>query len=83
MKRRDGIRLGLGGHQGRIDDVGGRAREIRRLIAERLERVVGFCAEPRPIVEVSREIFGPVKSYHVLLAILEAGAMVEHLYRRA
>ena len=43
---------------------------------------MGFCAEPRPIVEVSREIFGRVRSYHVLLAILEAGAMVEHLYQR-
>ena len=82
IERRDGIRLGLGGHQGRIDDVGGRAKEIRRLIGERLERVVGFCAEPRRTVEVSREIFGRVKSYHVLLAILEAGAMVEHLYQR-
>ncbi len=82
IERRGGIRLGLGGHQGRIDDVGGRAREIRRLLAERLERVVDFCAEPRRIVDVSREIFGRVESYHVLLAILEAGAMVEYLYQR-
>ncbi len=82
VELRGDVRLGLGGHQGRIRDVPSRAREIRRLIDERLERLVDFCAEPRPIVEVSREIFGRVKSYHVLLAILEAGALVEHLYQR-
>jgi glyoxylase-like metal-dependent hydrolase (beta-lactamase superfamily II) len=82
VERRDDVSLGLGGHQGRIRDVPGRAREIRRLIDERLERVVDFCSEPRAIVDVSREIFGPVRSYHVLLALLEAGALVEHLYQR-
>ncbi len=82
IERRDDVRLGLGGHQGQMKDVGGRAREIRRLLAERLERVVDFCAEPRRVVDVSREIFGRVKSYHVLLALLEAGAMVEYLYQR-
>ena len=81
IERADGIRLGLGGHQGEIADVPGRAAAIRRLVEQRLERVLLHCAEPRTIAEVSRHVFGPQRSYHVLLALLESGALVEHLYQ--
>ncbi len=81
IERLDGIRLGLGGHQGEITDVARRAAEIRRLVEGRLEDVVGYCAEPRSIAGVSRHVFGQVSSYHVLLALLEAGALVEYLYQ--
>ncbi len=81
IDRLDGIRLGLGGHQGEISDVAGRAAEIRRLIEQRLESVAEYCAEPRRIADVSRHVFGTQQSYHVLLALLEAGALVEHLYQ--
>ncbi len=77
-----GIRLGLGGHEGPIADVAGRAAEIRRGHDERLARVIELCAEPRCVLDVSREIFGEVHSYHVLLALLEAGALVEYLHLR-
>ncbi len=76
-----GIRFGLGGHQGKIADVAGRAAEIRRLIEQRLDNVIEFCAEPRRIADVSRHVFGTQQSYHVLLALLEAGALVEYLYQ--
>ncbi len=81
IKRVGGIRLGLGGHQGEIADVAGRAAEIRRLTEQRLASVVELCAEPQNIADVSRHVFGQVSSYHVLLALLEAGALVEHLYQ--
>ncbi|MEE8526042.1 MAG: hypothetical protein V3T72_19060 [Thermoanaerobaculia bacterium] len=76
-----GIGLGLGGHQGAIDGVAARAAEIRELIERRLATVLDFCAEPRRIADVSREIFGEVTSYHVLLALLESGALVEYLHQ--
>ena len=78
----DGIRFGLGGHHGAIADVPGRAAEIRRLVEERLESVVELCSEPRTLADVSRHVFGTQHSYHVLLALLESGALVEHLYHR-
>ncbi len=81
IERLDGIRLGLGGHQGEIADVPGRAAEIRRLVEERLESVAELCAEPQTIAGVSRQVFGTQHSYHVLLALLEAGALVEYLYQ--
>ncbi len=81
VERLTDIRLGLGGHQGEMHDVTGRAEEIRRLTEERLEGVADFCSEPRSIADVSREIFGTQHSYHVLLALLESGALVEHLYQ--
>ncbi|RMH15628.1 MAG: MBL fold metallo-hydrolase [Acidobacteria bacterium] len=77
-----GIALGLGGHGGPIADVAGRAGEIRRHHDKRLAQIHQFCAEPRTIVELSRAVYGRVKSYHVLLALLETGAHVEHLYQR-
>ncbi len=81
IERLEGVRLGLGGHQGEIADVPGRAAEIRRLVEERLESVAEWCAEPRTIAGVSRHVFGTQHSYHVLLALLEAGALVEYLYQ--
>jgi glyoxylase-like metal-dependent hydrolase (beta-lactamase superfamily II) len=82
IERLDGIRVGLGGHQGPIHDVHARIEAIRRLHLRRLEHVLDFCAKPRTIAQISRRTFGPVTSYHVLLALLEAGALVEYLYQR-
>ena len=82
IEKVEGVRLGLGGHRGEIADVAGRSLEIRQHLEQRLGKVLELCAEPRTIVEVSRAIYGRVRSYHVLLAILEAGALVEYLYQR-
>ncbi len=82
IERRSGIRLGLGGHHGEIADVAGRAAEIRRLTEKRLDSVAELCTEPKTIADVSRHVFGTQHSYHVLLALLESGALVEHLYHR-
>lgn len=78
----EGIRLGLGGHLGEIPDVGTRIDETRAFHERRLEKTLDLCREPRNLVEISRGLFGPRQSYHVLLALLEAGAHVEYLYER-
>jgi glyoxylase-like metal-dependent hydrolase (beta-lactamase superfamily II) len=82
IRQLDGIRLGLGGHLGDIEDVGQRIDETLAFHELRLEKTLAICRQPRNLEEVSRELFGPRKSYHVLLAILEAGAHVEYLYER-
>lgn len=82
VERLDGVTLGLGGHEGPIDDLRHRIAAIRRSHAERQAEILELCVEPRTIDEVSRAVFGRRESYHVLLAILEAGAHLEHLYAR-
>ncbi|MCP4361299.1 MAG: MBL fold metallo-hydrolase [Chloroflexi bacterium] len=77
-----GIRLGLGGHEAPMPDVAGRIQEIKKLHDGRLNQVLGICQSPKSISDISRDLFGRVQSYHVLLALEEAGAHVEYLYQR-
>jgi glyoxylase-like metal-dependent hydrolase (beta-lactamase superfamily II) len=77
-----GVRLALGGHEEPMDDLVGRIEAIRHSHEERLGKILDICHQPRPIADISRELFGPVRSYHVLLALEEAGAHVEYLYQR-
>jgi glyoxylase-like metal-dependent hydrolase (beta-lactamase superfamily II) len=76
------IRLGLGSHEEPMPDIYGRIRAIRAMHHDRLERILTICATPKSIATISRELFGTVKSYHVLLALEEVGAHVEYLYDR-
>jgi glyoxylase-like metal-dependent hydrolase (beta-lactamase superfamily II) len=78
----EGVRLALGGHEEPMPDLHGRIAEIRLAHDERLGRVQELCREPRSTAQISRELFGDVSSYHVLLALEETGAHVEYLYQR-
>ena len=77
-----GYRLGLGGHEDPIDDIPARIHAIRQAHDERLGKVMAICREPKSIADISRELFGRVDSYHVLLALEETGAHVEYLHQR-
>jgi hypothetical protein len=59
-----------------------RLAEIERLHEQRLGQVVDFLKDEHTLSEVSFELFGSVKGYHVLLALEEAGAHVEFLLQR-
>jgi hypothetical protein len=76
------IRLGLGGHEEPMPDVYGRIQAIRHMHQDRLNKILEICSSPKAIADISRDLFGPVESYHVLLALEEAGAHVEYLYQR-
>jgi glyoxylase-like metal-dependent hydrolase (beta-lactamase superfamily II) len=82
IERVAGVRLALGGHEKPMDDLYGRIQEIREVHENRLNKILEICREPKSIAEVSKELFGSVHSYHVLLALEEAGAHVEYLYQR-
>ena len=77
-----GYRLGLGGHENPIDDISARIGDIRHAHEDRLGKITEICREPRSIADISRELFGLVDSYHVLLALEETGAHVEYLHQR-
>jgi glyoxylase-like metal-dependent hydrolase (beta-lactamase superfamily II) len=82
IEKVEGVRLALGGHEQPMENLPGRIREIRQVHQERLDKILDICREPKSISEISKELFGNVGSYHVLLALEEAGAHVEHLYQR-
>lgn len=82
IERLDGIRLALGGHEDPMSDVCGRIVDIKKAHEERLARVLDICDSPKTTADVSRELFGKVESYHVLLALEETGAHIEYLYQR-
>ena len=82
IERVDGVRIGLGGHEEPTQDVAARCAEIRRLHRERLDRILDLCREPQTTSEISRQLFGGVRGYDVLLALEEAGAHVEYLHQR-
>jgi glyoxylase-like metal-dependent hydrolase (beta-lactamase superfamily II) len=78
----DNVRIGLGGHEDTMDDVAARTEDIIAYHDRRLEKTLAICNEPKNIEQISLELFGPRKTYHVLLALLETGAHVEYLYER-
>lgn len=78
----DGIRMGLGGHEGEIHDLRRRIDEIVNFHDARLERTLEICREPKSVDQVAREMFPRARDYHVLLALTEAGAHVEYLHER-
>lgn len=82
ISRVPNIRLALGGHEQPIEDVYGRIAEIKAWHRRRLDKILDICREPMSIAEISQALFGQVYSYHVLLALEEAGAHVEYLYQR-
>jgi hypothetical protein len=65
-----------------MPDLKGRVKEIQEVHEVRLEQILDICVEPRSTAEISQALFGRVSSYHVLLALEEAGAHVEYLYQR-
>jgi glyoxylase-like metal-dependent hydrolase (beta-lactamase superfamily II) len=76
------IGLALGGHEAPMHDVYGRITDIKQAHMERLDKILAICQIPKSISDISRELFGQVGSYHVLLALEETGAHVEYLYQR-
>ncbi len=78
----EGIRMALGGHEKPMDDMYGRIQEIKDAHQERLNKILDICQSPKSTADISRDLFGKVESYHVLLALEETGAHVEYLYQR-
>ena len=76
------VRLGLGGHEDPMDDIYGRIQAIQASHDDRLDKVLAICKTPKSLADISRDLFGKVESYHVLLALEETGAHVEYLYQR-
>jgi len=75
-------RRALGGHEPPFEDLPGRVAAIRRVHAERLERVLEQMRAPCSVADVTAALFPNVGGYDVLMALEEAGAHVEYLAQR-
>ena len=85
MRRLEGIRLTLGGHEEVMDDLHGRIDYLQQRIDQKLERVIEIiqgAESPLTISDISKRLYREKHGFEVLLAIQEAGAHVEYLYDR-
>ncbi len=85
IRKLDGIRLVLGGHEDPIHDLHGRIDHLQQRIDDKLRWMLNMmqqAGKPLSIVEISKRRFPDKHGFDVLLAILEAGAFVEYLYDR-
>lgn len=84
VKRIEGVRLALGGHEDPITDVYTRIDEIHASHGRKLERVleaITSARHPLTISAISRHMYPDRHGYEVLLALEEVGAHVEYLYQ--
>lgn len=82
VKTISGIRIGLGGHEDEMERLEERIDDTIQFHEGRLQKTLDILEEPKTIAELSFGLFGERQNYHVLLAILEAGAHLEYLYER-
>ncbi|MEN8242375.1 MAG: MBL fold metallo-hydrolase [Chloroflexota bacterium] len=75
------VNLALAGHEDPIADLSGRVEAIAVEHFQRLIKLIGVLDQPGTISSISKELFGKVHGYNVLLALEEAGAHVEYLYK--
>jgi len=76
------VKLTLGGHEQPVLDLEKRIDEIRLVHHDRLQRVLDILSKPYTIADISKNLFGKVEGYTILLALEETGAHVEYLYQR-
>ena len=82
IKDLSGIRIGLGGHENEMVELTARIDDTLNFHDARLEKTLKVLDEPKSIVELSVGLFGEPVGRYVLLAVLETGAHLEHLYER-
>lgn len=84
VRKIEGIRLALGGHEDPIYNLDERIGQIQASHERKLNRIVDMMrdlARPMTIGEISKQIYPDKHGYDVLLALEEAGAHIEYLYQ--
>ncbi|MFC1936781.1 MBL fold metallo-hydrolase [Chloroflexota bacterium] len=75
------VRLTLGSHKQPINDLSARVEEIRGEHIKRLSKIIDILEQPSTVADISRQLFGKVGGYNILLALEETGAHIEFLYQ--
>ena len=85
IRKVDGIRLTLGGHEDPIHEVYDRIDALQTRIDEKLRMMLDLirdAGKPLTISDISKLRYPDKHGFDVLLALQEAGAFVEYLYDR-
>ena len=82
IRRLDGIRIGLGGHENEMEELGQRIDDTLEFHEGRLRKTFDLMTGPKTIADLSLGLFGQRMDYHILLALMETGAHLEYLYER-
>jgi glyoxylase-like metal-dependent hydrolase (beta-lactamase superfamily II) len=85
IRRREGFRWALGGHEPPIDDVAKRIDDIGRSQTRRLERlldVLRAADHPLTVWEASQAIYAQSQGFYVLLTLMDTAARTEYLHQR-
>jgi glyoxylase-like metal-dependent hydrolase (beta-lactamase superfamily II) len=82
IRRLEGIRVALGGHEPPIENLHRRIDEIRQSNFRRLDRLLGIldrAPEPLTIEEATRHMYAHQHGFQALLALTDVGARIEYL----
>ncbi len=85
VKKVEGIKLALGGHEDPIHDMYNRIDAIYASHQRKLNRIIDIIkatGEPQTIKTITQMMYPHVENYETLLALEEAGAHIEYLYER-
>jgi glyoxylase-like metal-dependent hydrolase (beta-lactamase superfamily II) len=81
LRLQEGVRHVLPAHYDAIPDLGARIDAIALEHGEGLTRIMDIAKEPATVSEIAKALYGKKLGYGVLLAILEAGTLVEYLHQ--
>lgn len=82
VRKLEGVRIALAGHELEMENWQERIDDTIGFHQGRLEKTFNLLDEPKSMAQVSEGLFGKQMNYHILLAMLEAGAHLEYLYER-
>ena len=85
IRRIEGFRVALGGHEAAFENVYERIDHLRDTQHRRLQRVhdmLHHAAAPMTICEIAARMYTQARGVHSMLAVMDAGARVEYLFDR-
>jgi glyoxylase-like metal-dependent hydrolase (beta-lactamase superfamily II) len=85
IRRIEGIRIAMGGHEAAFENVYERIDHLRDTQHRRLQRVhdmLHVTATPMTIRQIATQMYTQARGVHAMLAVMDAGARVEYLYDR-
>ncbi len=78
----DGASLIFNGHDDPITDLPARIATVAANLSRRITQALDALSEPRTLVQVTEQVYGPMNGYNALLVIEKIGAYVEFLVQR-
>jgi glyoxylase-like metal-dependent hydrolase (beta-lactamase superfamily II) len=78
----DDASLILNGHDEPITDLPAQIAAVRSHLLGRIDQTLAALNEPRTLVQVTEQVYGPMNGYNALLVVEKIGAYIEYLVQR-